>query len=108
MASAFFTRRLGMTMGGSFVLGAGIELFMIKTGFCARRGVARSRGAVQRPLAAPAAPAARHGHNTSRARARAARADAIVTEKEAERYIERVEQHRDLVRRAHEQRDIAR
>ncbi|KAG8466823.1 hypothetical protein KFE25_008202 [Diacronema lutheri] len=67
MASAFFTRRLGMTMGGSFVLGAGIELFMIKTGFYA-----------------------------------------IVTEKEAERYIERVEQHRDLVRRAHEQRDIAR
>lgn len=32
----FFSRRLAFTMGGCFLVGAGIELFMIKTGFCER------------------------------------------------------------------------
>eukprot|EP00303_Exanthemachrysis_gayraliae_P007228 CAMPEP_0205998632 /NCGR_PEP_ID=MMETSP1464-20131121/352_1 /ASSEMBLY_ACC=CAM_ASM_001124 /TAXON_ID=119497 /ORGANISM="Exanthemachrysis gayraliae, Strain RCC1523" /LENGTH=78 /DNA_ID=CAMNT_0053371783 /DNA_START=17 /DNA_END=253 /DNA_ORIENTATION=+ len=60
-AAPFFTRRLAAACGFSFILGAGMELFMIKTGFYE-----------------------------------------IVTEKEAERYVERVEQHRELVRRMRE------
>ncbi|KAJ1627959.1 hypothetical protein T492DRAFT_1021313 [Pavlovales sp. CCMP2436] len=63
MSQPFFTLRLLMTTSGCFAVGAGMELFMIKTGFYK-----------------------------------------IVTEKEAERYIERVDEHRELLRRTQEQR----
>jgi hypothetical protein len=39
--SSFFTPRVGFTLAGSFLVGAGIELFMIKTGFCACARVSR-------------------------------------------------------------------
>lgn len=65
--ATFFTRRLGLTMGGSFLVGAGIELFMIKTGFCACT-CAPSRARARAAYAAPHRPSLR----VSRARARAA------------------------------------
>jgi hypothetical protein len=51
----FFTRRLGATAAGCFAVGAGMELFMIKTGFCARKLARLARAAP--PLARGARPA---------------------------------------------------
>ena len=95
---SFFTPRMGLTLAGSFLLGAGIEMFMIQTGFCACARVSRIASS-QRSGAALAGPTAQRSRPANAHNLLRARAVKIVTEKEAERYIERVEQHRELERR---------